>query len=179
MRFYMNKLPKFGWYKGQWVYDRIIPVHCPNLIPVSKRDPELLDKMFQERDGIFNKAVRAFKTVIENNYTFHEPIEVIDIKKQYRIDNNTALEFFNTLMGKRTEEIGRNDASTIDAIYKAYVDWYFEQSYKSNYRKEFFNDIADFLGEDYETMKKNAPAPHEWKINKSYKLKPQKLSYHF
>ena len=29
--FCMNRLPKFGGDNGQWVYDRIIPVHCPTV----------------------------------------------------------------------------------------------------------------------------------------------------
>lgn len=121
--FCMNRLPKFGGDDGQWVYDRIIPVHYCRI-------------KYTRREGIFNKAVRPFKTVIKNDYTFHEPVEAID--------NNTTLEFFNIMMGKRTGEIGRNDDSMVDAIYEAYVEWYFEQREKQLQERNFFTILQTF-----------------------------------
>ena len=121
-----------------------------------KQDTELLDKMYEERVGIFYKAIMAFRAVIENGYKFHEPAESIALRRQYRVDNNTALEFFSTMMEKRAGGISREDDSTIDTIYKSYREWYSIQNYKEGYRKnrkEFFTDIADFLGEDCEAMK--------------------------
>ena len=173
--FCMNKLPKFGGDNGQWVYDRIIPVHCPNVIPVSKRDPELLDKMYEERQGIFNKAILAFKEVIANGYHFQGPAEARQSIDEYRIDNNSALEFFETMMEKRKENITRNDASTVDAIYRVYKSWYIDQDYKINYRKskkEFFQDIADYVGEKYSDMKKRK---HVGTCLKDYVLKEEVL----
>ena len=60
------------------------------------------------------------------------------------------------MMEKRAGGISREDDSTIDTIYKSYREWYSIQNYKEGYRKnrkEFFTDIADFLGEDCEAMK--------------------------
>ena len=50
--FCMNRLPRFSGDQGSWVYDRILTVHCPNVIPVEKQDKQLLDKMYAEREGI-------------------------------------------------------------------------------------------------------------------------------
>lgn len=36
--FCMNRLPKFGGDDGQWVYNRIMVVNCPNVIPRHKQD---------------------------------------------------------------------------------------------------------------------------------------------
>ena len=55
--FCMNRLPKFGGDDGQWVYNRIMVVDCPNVIPLEKQDKELLDKMYAEREGIVFKAI--------------------------------------------------------------------------------------------------------------------------
>ena len=55
--FCMNRLPKFGGDNGQWVYNRIMVVRCPNVIPKDSQDKRLLDKMYAERDGIVYKAV--------------------------------------------------------------------------------------------------------------------------
>ena len=36
--FCMNRLPKFGGDDGKWVYDRILPIHCVNVIPKEEQD---------------------------------------------------------------------------------------------------------------------------------------------
>lgn len=64
--FCMNRLPKFGGDDGKWVYDRIMVVNCHNVIPLERQDKELLDKMYDERQGIIYLAVRALQKVICN-----------------------------------------------------------------------------------------------------------------
>lgn len=70
----MNRLPKFGGDDGKWIYDRIMVVECPNVIPKDKQDKTLLDKLYAERDGIVYKAVKALQTVIANGYRFSSRI---------------------------------------------------------------------------------------------------------
>ena len=186
--FCMNRLPKFGGDDGQWVYDRIIPFESKNVIPKKKQDTDLLDKMYMERDGIFNKAMKAFQGVIENDYKFHEPAESTVMRNSYRVDNNSALEFFVTMMEARTsttthathathstgshthgyssksnshsnggrENGSRDELVTVDKIYGAYRQWYTDQNYNVRFkksRKDFFSDIADYIGMSYEDMK--------------------------
>lgn len=55
--FCMNRLPKFGGDDGQWVYDRIMVVECPNVIPKNKQDKALAEKLYAEREGIIYQAV--------------------------------------------------------------------------------------------------------------------------
>ncbi len=55
--FCMNRLPKFGGDGGQWVYNRIMVVRCPNVIPKEQQDKRLLDKLYAERGGIVYKAI--------------------------------------------------------------------------------------------------------------------------
>lgn len=52
------------------VSDRIIFVHCPNVVPPEEQDHELLEKMYAEREGVVYKAIIALKSVIENRYRF-------------------------------------------------------------------------------------------------------------
>ena len=152
--FCMNELPKFGGDDGTWVFDRIIPVHCPNVIPLESRDSKLLDKMYAERTGIVYKAITAFRAVIERGYRFTETQEMVDARKDYRIDNNTALEFFQTCMKPRKHLPKNNDPFTVKKVYTAYCRWY-DACYGKSYRKtkkEFFRAIADSLGTTYEEM---------------------------
>ena len=42
----------------------------PNVIPVERRDCWLLEKMLEERDGIFAKVVKAFSVM--KGFDFHD-----------------------------------------------------------------------------------------------------------
>lgn len=172
--FCMNQLPKFGGDDGQWVYDRIVPVHCPNVIPVEERDSRLLDKMYEEREGIVYKAVMAFKEVISRGYRFTETDTMSEARKDYQVENNTALEFFETCMQRRIHPPKSKDPYTVSKVYKAYC-WWYEACYGKAYRKskkEFFRAIADSLGTSYEDMicentrgtilKDYCPDPNAW-----------------
>ena len=153
--FCMNELPKFGGDDGKWVYDRILPVHCPNVIPVSKQDHKLLDKMYAERTGIVYKAVKAFRRVIKRGYRFIEPKSSLAIRADYQSENNSALEFFRNFMMKRTDAIAKNDQFTVRKIYQIYDEWY-TASYGVRYQKsqkEFFKSIAGYLETSYDEMK--------------------------
>ncbi len=98
--FCTNRLPKFGGDDGQWVYDRIMVVKCPNVIPKDKQDKTLLDKLYAEREGIVYKAVKALQTVISNGYRFSEPESVTQARNAYLTENNTVISFFDECMVK-------------------------------------------------------------------------------
>ena len=152
--FCANELPKFGGDDGEWVYDRILPVYCPNVIPKSKRDSKLLDRMYGERRGIVYKTVMAFRAVIERGYRFTEPESMLTNRKEYQIENNSALEFWAKCMKPRKGLPKNNDPFTVTKIYQGYCRWY-EQWYGKQYRKskkEFFAAIADSLGTTYDAM---------------------------
>ena len=153
--FCMNQLPRFGGDDGEWVYNRIMPVHCTNVIPLEKQDKQLQDKMFEEREGIIHRAVMAFRTVLENGFRFSEPAEVGENRIQYRQENDSALAFMDECMVKRTEPPKRNDKVTVNVIYLTYRSWY-SREYGNQYfkaRKEFFKSLAGAVGEDYNSMK--------------------------
>lgn len=152
--FCMNELPKFGGDDGTWVYERIMPVHCPNVIADSKQDHKLLDKMYAEREGIVYKAVTALQTVIANGYRFSEPEGMKESRRNYRVENNTALEFFENCMEERTGPIKKDDKYTVAKIYRCYTDWYRKVYGKSYWKskKEFFRDIASAAGGAYADM---------------------------
>lgn len=46
----MNRLLKFGRDDGKWVYDRIMVVDCPNVIPKEQQDKQLLEKCMQSAE---------------------------------------------------------------------------------------------------------------------------------
>jgi site-specific recombinase XerC len=90
----MNRLPKFGGDDGKWVYDRIMVVDCPNVIPKEQQDKQLLEKMYAERRGIVKKAVKALQTVIANGYRFTEPDSIAEARRDYQSANSTVISFY-------------------------------------------------------------------------------------
>lgn len=155
--FCMNALPRFGGDLGKWVYERIIIIPCDHEVPPEKRDKKIIDKLMAERNGIFQKAILAFKEVVENGYNFDEPACVAKEREAYKIENSPSIEFFTTQMEERQGDVKRTDVSRVDSIYSVYREWYKAQGYNMNFirsKKDFFKEIADFVGVSYEDMKK-------------------------
>ena len=91
--FNCNKLPLFGGDTGKWVYERIMPVYCNNVIPKEEQDPMLFEKMIKEKNSILLGALLALQKLIENNYHFIEPKSMEKAREAYETENNTLLTF--------------------------------------------------------------------------------------
>ena len=151
--FCMNKLPKFSGDTGRWVYDRIMIVDCPNVIPFEQQDKQLLDKMYAEKEGIVQKCVAALQAVIKNGYKFNEPESVLAARAAYEETNSTVITFFEECMCSWPS--GKIGGSTITtgAIHKVYVQWC-----KANNNgfarsaKEFRDELAVHLGTTFADM---------------------------
>ncbi len=147
--FCMNQLPKFGGDDGQWVYDRILQVHCPNVIEKDKQDKFLLDKLYDERIGIVQQAIEALVAVIGNGFQFTEPHQLVDERQQYRISNNSVLSFFTECMMEQTQD----NNSTVTEVYREYLIWCQENNHGySKSKKDFQSILARYLNTDYSNM---------------------------
>lgn len=150
--FCMNRLPKFGGDNGQWVYDRILVVHCPNVIPKEEQDKNLLDKMYEEREGIVYKAVQALQGVIRNDYRFTEPPSVTEARQKYRAKNSTVISFFEECMCPWPEgKIQKN--GTTGRIYRVYQAWCRDNNAGfAKTAREFRQELAEHLKASYEDI---------------------------
>ncbi len=150
--FCMNRLPKFGGDDGKWVYNRIMIVNCPNVIPNADKDNHLLDKLYEERDGIVYKAVKALQVLIANDYWFSEPNSVIKAREAYLADNSTVISFFNECMGPKQKQ-KESSFWTTGRIYHAYQTWCRENN--NGYcktAKEFRNSLSEYLQTPYHNL---------------------------
>lgn len=120
--FNCNRLPLFGGDIGSWVYDRIIPVKCPNVIPLNKRDPNLINKLIAEKNSILKIALKALKQLINDNYKFAEPSNAKNVREMYEQENNTLLTFINECCVIIDTDDPRLRAKRKD-FYKAYDYW--------------------------------------------------------
>ena len=150
--FCMNKLPKFGGDDGQWVYDRIILVKCKNIIPAKEQDKFLLDKLYEEREGIIHKAVMALKDVIDKGYAFTEPDSVITARKAYREDNSTVISFLNECTEKRQD--GKiSDGCTTGKVYDVYKAWCNDNNHGfAKTAKDFREEVSEYFNEPYNDL---------------------------
>lgn len=154
--FCMNRLPQFGGDNGKWVYERIMIVRCPNVIPNEKQDKNLLDKMKAESDGIIFLAIKALQQVIRNGFFFDEPECVIAEREKYMSENNTALCFFNECMTKRTS--GRvHDKVTTGRVFNVYKEWCknYYPGFEKN-EKEFRDSLCEHLGATFDELTKKS-----------------------
>ena len=89
--FNTNKLPYFRRDRGKHVYERFMIVRCPNIIPKEKRDPQLLDKLLNEKEAIVSVAIEYLKQAIERGYQFTESEFMTCERDDYEIENNSLL----------------------------------------------------------------------------------------
>lgn len=120
--FNCNKLPRFGGDTGKWVYERIMPVYCNNVIPKEKQDPTLFEKMLKEKNSILKNAILELNRVVNNNYKFIEPSNMQTERNKYEIENNTLLTFINECCYIK-EETMPSMKTKRSTFKKAYENW--------------------------------------------------------
>ena len=150
--FCANRLPKFGGDDGPWVFARICPVYCGNVIPEAEQDKLLLDKMYSEREGIIYKAVQALLEVIKNGYKLDEPQSVIDARAAYSKDNSIVSEFVNDCL-EESGTIPASECSSVNEIYRIFTLWC--KSNNNNHtlsKKDFKNGLARHFNTDEEKL---------------------------
>ena len=152
--FCMNRLPKFGGDDGEWVYNRIMVIECPNVIEKEKQDKRLLDKLYAERDGIIYKCVMALRNVIRNGYRFTEPEKVKTARKDYMESNSTVITFFRECMERRKPSAAvSSSASAAGRIYRVYQAWCRENNNGfARTQKEFRETLSDYLCAPYKEL---------------------------
>lgn len=157
-----NKMPFFGGDKGPWVYERLIIVPCNNVVPPEKRDPFIVEKMLEERNGIVQKAVVALKELVANNFKFSVPEVCNEELEKYRKLNSSAVAFFEEccVMRPEGEPIPYNDDRTMTYIRRVFNNWC-----KINFGKPIMS-YKDFESEIAQYLKK---APEELKTRTSSK----------
>ena len=66
--FSCNNIPKNYGDRSEGFYRRLIIIRFDHAVPENKKDPDLLDKLRLEADGIFLFALEGLKRLIKNRY---------------------------------------------------------------------------------------------------------------
>lgn len=118
--FCMNKLPKFGGDRGDWVYNRIMVLECNN--PVAKKDKYLQEKMFSESEYIVSLAINELQKVIKNDCEFIIPEIMEKANDSYKVTNDSFLSFMEECTEDRPNGKIYDDC-TVKRFYDVYVAW--------------------------------------------------------
>lgn len=75
-----------------WERCKLIP--CIQSCPIEDRDPNLLEKIWEERDGIVSKAVREVNQLIQRDFRFTEPQLARQMKAEWRNNSSAPIVAF-------------------------------------------------------------------------------------
>jgi len=111
-----NCLPYFRGDRGEWVYERFCIVNCQHIIPVEKRDPQLIEKILAEKEAIVSITVSALRSaIIKNGFKFTESENMKIAREMYIIENNSLLTFINECCDRGSGTIKR---AQFNKLYK-------------------------------------------------------------
>lgn len=140
--FCCNEMPNFGGDKGKWVYDRMIIIKCDNVIPDEKQDPDLINKMFDEREGIVKKCILAAKNAIFTK-RFDIPSKAIREIEEFRIETNNTVRFcVDCLQPLKDEEMPNIKRPELYDVYKA---WCKDEGYTNVIGSiKFYKELCEY-----------------------------------
>lgn len=149
-----NRLPRFGGDDGAWVYDRILPLECLNVIPKEKQDVQLIDKLLKERQGVIYKAVLAAREVVNNGYRYIEPSSSTILRKEHRADNNSVLAFMAECVEISDDTSSMEPWCTSGRVYDIYVRWCQDNGRRAKSSSEFRKQISAEFKKPYNALLK-------------------------
>jgi P4 family phage/plasmid primase-like protien len=120
MQFSCNDMPRFGDDKGDHLYERLLILHCRNVIDEAERDPLLTEDIMTEADGVARWAREGLHRLIDNRYRFTVVPSGAAFTEHYRQQQDTIREFIAegcTVTGDPDDFISRADFAD------AYMEW--------------------------------------------------------
>lgn len=153
--FCCNNLPKFGGDRGEHVYDRMITLPCNNVVPSEKRDRNLIDKIYEEREAIIYHSIIALKKLIERGGYFEVPEVCIAAREEYKTSNDNVRQFLidcTNCNGCKVSGSEINEYTRTSAMYDYYKRWCADSCYTATNRREFRRGIENYFGRKINTI---------------------------
>ena len=91
--FSCNEIPRNYGDRSDGFYRRLIIIRFSHSVPKEKRDPNLLEKLAAERNGILMWALAGLHRLMEQNYQFTETAATQEELRRYKVESNSALLF--------------------------------------------------------------------------------------
>lgn len=131
----MNKLPPQFMAAQDALRRRLIFLPCGSKI--KKPDPELSDKLMQERAGILNRWIRALKRLNDRGH-FDTPETSINMVDEYLNNQDVVQVFINKFVVESNTEF-----SSVDQLYGEYSDWATEDNEQRVSKSEFGRKLKE------------------------------------
>ena len=142
----------------------------PFINPITKKDPDLKEKLKGEKSGIFNWILKGMDMVLEEQEIFETPA-MLELKQGYQEEMDTTAQFLKDCV---VEEDGIKIRTAM--LHTTYKNWCKYNGFIASVREKFYDDIckvyerkktkgyhyfidASFteLGELYSTMQEQTP----------------------
>ena len=135
--FSCNSIPRNYGDRSDGFYRRLIIIRFDHAVPEEKKDPDLLDKLRLEADGIFLFALDGLKRLMRNRYRFSETAANREELQQYREDSDSVLSFVKDccLTGDDSYVCGSTD------LFNAYKTYCEESGMKPYSQRKFIQQM--------------------------------------
>lgn len=142
--FSCNTIPRNLGDKSEGFYRRLILIRFDHAVPDEMKDPNLLEKLRMEADGIFLFALEGLKRLINNNYKFSETERNKRELAQYKEESDNVLSFVGECC-----EIGDGMEYGSTELYNAYKGFCEDSGVKPYSQKNFVKQLlANIPGTD-------------------------------
>ena len=88
-----NKMPIIKDDQGKHIFERLLLIQLYHTIPVANRDPQILNKMIAEADGIFVWAFQGLQRLVKNNYKLSTSVAIEEALDSYRTNTDPLFKF--------------------------------------------------------------------------------------
>ena len=135
--FSCNNIPRNYGDRSEGFYRRLIIIRFDHAVPEDKKDPDLLDKLRLEADGIFLFALEGLKRLMNNRYRFSETQANAMELQQYREDSDSVLSFIKDccVVGEEAHACGSTE------LFNAYKTYCEESGMKPYAQRKFIQQI--------------------------------------
>ena len=135
--FSCNSIPKNYGDKSEGFYRRLIIIRFNYAVPKEKRDPELLEKLRMEADGIFLFALEGLRRLMGQRYVFSETQVNAEELQQYREESDSVLSFVKDYC-----ELAEGHSVGSTELFNAYKAYCEECGMKPYAQKNFVQQIV-------------------------------------
>lgn len=129
----MNELPRVT-DRSDAVYNRVIIIPMNHIVPPAQRDPKLIDKLRNEKAGIFNWALEGLRNLTRTR-SFDYSVASDEARQEWRIENDTEAAFVEDIC-----ELKLDAEVPARSLYRAYKEWCRQNGYYSKSERTVARD---------------------------------------
>lgn len=156
-----NELPKVNGNVLTPIFNRLMFIPCINVIETEKQDPQLVSKLFKDKEYIFQWALEGLKRLKDNNFKFSYSKKAEIIKNKYIQDVDNVSLFIEDNCTSTQEN---KDRIKTTELYEAYIKWCEINSYEVCNKKDFRIRVCN-IGFNYNRKYQGYPMYEGLKFN--------------